>query len=224
MKCNRTPLLDLIPVLEYGSPCSAERFCTSAILLERRADGDRRRMAKQQTEQHRVGGVPRNDRARPSGGGPTTPGQKGPPKPAMPPRRTWLTFFLILIANFILVRVFFPSAGSPVKVPYTLFKQEVANRNVREIYSRGESITGHFIKPVTYPTAPDSASRTKPKALTTFATTLPSFVDPGFETLLIDHGVEISAEPIDDGGNALTTFLFGFGPAILIIGFNVWIF
>src|SRR6185503_7140572 len=101
-------------------------------------------MAKQQTEQHRSSVAARSDRARPTSTGPGTPG-KGPPKPAMPPRRTWLTFFLILIANFILVRVFFPSAGSPVKVPYTLFKQEVANRNVRKIYSRGESITGHFI-------------------------------------------------------------------------------
>ena len=149
---------------------------------------------------------------------------KGPTPPAMPPRRTWLTFFLILVANFILVRTFFPSAGAPVKVPYTLFKEEVAKRNVREIYSRGESITGHFIKPVTYPATADSTSSTKPKSLTTFATTLPSFVDPGFETLLIDHGVEISAEPIDEGGSPLTTFLLGFGPAILIIGFYVWIF
>ena len=149
---------------------------------------------------------------------------KGVARQPMPPRRTLLTFLLILAANFLLVRLFFPGAGAPVKVPYTLFKEEVTKRNVREIYSRGESITGHFVKPVMYPRAPDTTSRAKPRSVTTFASTLPSFVDPGFETLLIDNGVEISAEPIDDGSSSITTFLFGFGPAILIIGFYVWVF
>ena len=58
----------------------------------------------------------------------------------------------------------------------------------------------------------------------TFATTLPTFVDPGLETFLIDNGVEISAEPIQESGNPWATLLFGFGPAMLIIGFYVWIF
>ena len=142
----------------------------------------------------------------------------------VPPRRTWLTFFLLLLVNFLLVRVLFPGAGAPTKIPYTLFKQEVIKRNVREIYSRGESVTGHFITPVTYPPPGDSTSRTKPESLTAFATTLPPFVDQGFETLLIDHGVQINAEPSADSGNSLTTFLFGFGPALLLIGFYVWLF
>ena len=39
------------------------------------------------------------------------------PPPRMPPRSTWLTFLVILVANFILVRLLFPGAGAPVKVP-----------------------------------------------------------------------------------------------------------
>ena len=35
-----------------------------------------------------------------------------------------------------------------------------------------------------------------PQPVTDFATELPSFVDPGLETLLINNGVEISAKPI----------------------------
>ena len=42
--------------------------------------------------------------------------------------------------------------------------------------------------------------------------------------LLIDNGVEISAEPIDQGNSPLSTLLFGFGPALLIILFYVWMF
>src|SRR5690606_4897485 len=63
-----------------------------------------------------------------------------------------------------------------------------------------------------------------PRTSTTFSTTLPTFVDPGLEALLIDNGVEISAEPIQEGGSAWSLLIFGFGPAILLIGFYVWLF
>ncbi|HUQ82759.1 MAG TPA: ATP-dependent zinc metalloprotease FtsH, partial [Gemmatimonadaceae bacterium] len=96
---------------------------------------------------------------------------------------------------------------------------------VRQIYSRGESITGQFATAVTYPAPGDTTTRVRtPRAVTKFATTLPSFVDPGFETLLISNGVNISAEPIDTDGNPYTTFLFGFGPVILIMVFYIWMY
>ena len=63
----------------------------------------------------------------------------------------------------------------------------------------------------------------RPRTGDTFTTELPAFVDPGLETFLIDHGVEISAVPIHEG-SAWSTLLFGFGPAILIIGFYVWLY
>ena len=46
--------------------------------------------------------------------------------------------------------------------------------------------------------------------MTIFTTTLPSFVDPGLEAFLIDHKVEISAEPIQAGGSPWATLIFGF--------------
>src|SRR5687768_165752 len=142
-----------------------------------------------------------------------------PTRPAMPPSRTWTLFLVALAINFLIVRYFLPPADAPVKVPYTLFKQEVTKRNVREIYSRGESITGQFATAVTYPLPGDTTARVRgaPRPVTKFATTLPSFVDPGFETLLISNGVRISAEPIDAGGSPWTRFLFGLGPVILIM-------
>ena len=142
----------------------------------------------------------------------------------MPPRRTWLTFLLILVVNFLLVRLLLPGTDEAIKVPYTLFKEEVAKRNVARIYSRGPSLTGRFVAPVTYPPVADSATGVRPRAVTNFATTLPAFVDPGLEALLIANGTEISAEPIPTGGSPLTTLLFGFGPALLLIGFYVWLY
>src|SRR6185436_6458289 len=171
-------------------------------------------------------------------------GRPGGPKPAaprnMPPRRTWLTFLIVILINYFLMRLLFPGPDAPIAVPYTFFKEQVAKANVEAIYGRGEIIEGRFVTPVTYPPpdqqkatpsgqAPaakdrDALSRGEPKTVHHFTTTLPSFVDPGLEKFLIDHGVEISAKPIQQGGNPWTTFLLGFGPALLIIVFYVWLF
>lgn len=162
-------------------------------------------------------------------GTPPTPGQGGTrpraPTPAPPklPRRTWLTFLLILLANFVLMRLLFPPEGESVKIPYTLFKQEVTKRNVARIYSRGDNITGQLRAPIVYPSGPDTTSGVKPRPITSFSTTLPSFVDPGLEALLIQNGAEISAEPIQQG-STWVNLLFGFGPTILIFALYIWLF
>jgi cell division protease FtsH len=158
----------------------------------------------------------------------------------MPPRRTWLWFVLILLANFLLVTFLMPGAEAPVIVPYTLFRDEVGKGNVQAIHSQGDTITGRFKAPVTYPPASEksaaipkgeprstseggAAPKEAPKAVNSFTTTVPSFVDPGLEAFLIGHGVEISAKPIQEG-SPWSTLLFGFGPALLFIGFYVWMF
>jgi cell division protease FtsH len=145
----------------------------------------------------------------------------------MPPRRAWLWFLFILLANYLLMRGLFPDADQPVKVPYTLFKQEVSHDNVAAIYTRGEIISGRFAKAVNY--TPSKAASVggavgEPRDVHNFTTIVPAFVDPGLEALLIEHGVEISAAPIQQGRGALGTLLFGFGPALLLIGFYVWLY
>src|SRR5690348_13316727 len=189
------------------------------------------------------------------------PGSPRPPKggpPSMPPWRAWIWFLLILLGNFLLSRFLLPGPEAPVTVPYTVFKEEVGKGNVLSIHSQGDTITGRFKSPVTYPppgeknqtpkgepstrsapakppeaskpAAPSGAPKPEgsgaeaPRAVTTFGTTLPSFRDPGLEEFLIDHGVEISAKPIQEGASPWTTLLFGFGPALLLIGFYVWMF
>jgi cell division protease FtsH len=138
----------------------------------------------------------------------------------MPPRRTWLWFVIVLLANFLLARLLLPGAEGPTTVPYTLFRDQVGKRNVEAIYSQGDTVTGRFKAPVTY--APAREPGATPKPVSSFTTTLPTFVDPGLEAFLIEHGVEISAKPIEEGGGLLTTLLFGFGPALLFIAFWVW--
>jgi cell division protease FtsH len=154
----------------------------------------------------------------------------------MPPLRSWVWFAVILLVNYLLMRSLFPDADVPVKVPYTLFREQVTAGNVEAIYSRGESISGRFGTPIVHPAPPAAANGNPsakqdaqrptlpPREARNFETTLPSFVDPGLEKLLIDHDVEISAEPIQQGRGVVGTLLYGFGPAILLILFYVWLY
>jgi cell division protease FtsH len=148
----------------------------------------------------------------------------GPEKQGtMPPRRSWLWFALILLANFLLVMFLFPGPEAPVEVPYTFFKEQVRAGNVESIYSQGDSVEGRFEEPVTYPSKGKEGSEPS-RTSKSFTTVLPSFVDPGLEKVLIDNGVEISAKPIQEGGSLWQTLLFAFGPALLLIGGYIWLY
>jgi cell division protease FtsH len=155
----------------------------------------------------------------------------GRPAPAAtPPRRTWGVFLLVLLANYLLARLLFPGGDEAATVPYTEFREQVAKGNVASIYSQGVSIEGRFAAPITWPPATtastsraaDQAGLT-PRSVDTFNTTLPAFVDPGLEAFLIEHKVEIRAIPIQSGGGWVN-LLLGFGPALLIIAFYVWMY
>src|SRR5437868_3808007 len=193
------------------------RFTPTGVTNTRNVELDPKRGTDQR--------APTRERAAPGASGAPGPPDGGA-RPPMPSRRTWITFLLVLLVNFALARFLFPSSESPVKVPYTLFRDEVTTHNVAAIYSRGPSITGRFVKPVTYPrdtTAQSKAAHGPPRPVTHFATELPSFADPGLETLLISNGVEISAEPIQQD-NSLLGLLASFAPTLVIVGLYVWLF
>jgi cell division protease FtsH len=164
-------------------------------------------------------------------------GSSAKPKPRgkrdIPPRRAWWTFLAVLLVNYLLVRLLFPGEDSGATVPYTAFKEQVAKDNVEAIYSQGANIEGRFRTPVLWP--PPSASqpaarapapfgfRSEPSPAKNFTTTLPAFVGPGLEGFLTDHKVEIRAVPIQ-GSGPWATLLYGFGPALLLIAFYVWMY
>ncbi|GGG28045.1 ATP-dependent metallopeptidase FtsH/Yme1/Tma family protein [Pontibacter amylolyticus] len=146
-------------------------------------------------------------------------------KNPMPPSKVWLFFLGLLLLNFFLSRTFFPGAADPIKVPYTLFKEEVSKNNVKAIFTKGELITGQFIQEVEYnPQDADSTAENKTIPVKNFTTIVPSFVDPGLENLLIEHRVEILAEPIQEAPNPFLSILSLFGPALIIIGFYIWMY
>jgi cell division protease FtsH len=179
----------------------------------------------------------RVSRPPPGTGSKSSPGADKPSH--LPGRRAWLIFLAILAVNYLLMRLLVPNAEEPITIPYTSFKEQVEKANVDSIYSKGASIEGRFQKPVTWP-PPGSKDATNakanqntgfgrlleqpaPRTANTFTTTLPAFVGPDLESFLIGHKVEISAIPIQ-GSSSFATFLFGFGPALLIILFYVWMY
>jgi len=147
------------------------------------------------------------------------------------PKPWWLIFLALMMANYLLVRVFFPEPSS-ITIPYTFFKKQVQTGNVRDVTSEGDSIQGTFKTGVTYPpeepqapnaNAPASrpSDRPAPRTSTEFRTQRPGFADPGLETLLEEKGVVIKA--LDERGPAWFTLLVGFGPTLLLIAAFVWL-
>lgn len=151
----------------------------------------------------------------------------GGTKPPQLPRISWFWFLIIVLMNIWFVRSFLRSgADAPVTIPYTLFKAEVERGNVQAVYGKGESISGTFSEPVEWRKDKETVDlRDKPPAtVTQFTTVLPAFADTRLEELLLENEVEISAEPIVEDTNPIISFLYMFGPALLIIALYIWIF
>lgn len=145
---------------------------------------------------------------------------------SLPLGKIFLIFWILLLVNYLVVNVFFPDAEIPVKIPYTVFKEEVLKNNVKAIYTKGELISGQFENKVTY-TPPILNSKAEPgetKEVTNFTTILPAFADESLEAILIEHQVEILADPIVEESSIFKTILTYFGPVILLILFYVWLF
>nr|WP_291773769.1 ATP-dependent metallopeptidase FtsH/Yme1/Tma family protein [Castellaniella sp.] len=139
-------------------------------------------------------------------------------------------FLVVLAINYALMRFFTPGEETPITIPYTVFKEQVAQSNVTSIYSQGDRIEGRFVRPFTWPSpkasgggSPSVGSKSSPRTSHTFESILPTFIDPGFERFLDEHKVEIQAVPIQTR-NLIETLLYGFGPALFIIAFYVWMY
>jgi cell division protease FtsH len=129
----------------------------------------------------------------------------------------WLGFLAILAINYLLLTLLLPDQGPRLEVPYTLFRQQVEAGNVAEITSRGDVIQGTFKQPVTH--APDGG---RARTGTEFSTVRPAFADPGLESQLFQKGVVINARPIEEPRSWWLNLLLSFGPALLIVGFFIF--
>ncbi|MGH8588054.1 MAG: ATP-dependent zinc metalloprotease FtsH [Gammaproteobacteria bacterium] len=113
----------------------------------------------------------------------------------------WVIIGLLLIALFNLFQN--PSGRGPqANLAFSDFLAEVEDGRVRDVTIQGNTISGHF-----------SDGRS-------FNTYAPE--DPNLVNRLTEHGVRITAAPIDDSMPSLLGVLVSWFPMLLLIG--VWIF
>jgi cell division protease FtsH len=140
--------------------------------------------------------------------------------PLLPRQRGWWAFFVGLLAiNLILAF----SVGGPKhreRVPYQpFFVQQVAMGNVTSITSRDDAIDGELKGAVRY----DPPGSAGPVDVTSFKTRVPSFIDRTDLTRLLAHeDVVVSAKSRDNSGAFWVSLLFGVLPALLFVGFFIW--
>jgi cell division protease FtsH len=150
------------------------------------------------------------------------PGQASKPparRPGLLGRRFWGVVFVLLAINYLSVALFAPGKEQSVRIPYNpTFLRQVTQNNVRAISATGETVSGEFKNQITYPPTGGNAEKAK-----NFDTEIPTFANTDqLSKLLQDHGVEISAEPINAGRGTFWNLILSFGPVLLIVGLFVW--
>jgi len=126
---------------------------------------------------------------------------------------TWLVGYLILFG----VLTVQDRLSGPQPVPYTDFKTQVTDKNVAELFARGDSIEGQLKKAVAIPGQQD-------RTYQQFTTERPTFASDDLLTELTEGGATVRATPLVQQRGFLTNLLISFAPLLLLVGFYVWMF
>jgi cell division protease FtsH len=143
------------------------------------------------------------------------PPHKKPPQSA----RRWWTFGAWLIGYLVLFALLTlqDRLSGPLPVPYTEFKAQVANKNVGELFARGDSIEGQLKKPAPIAGQPDATYQQ-------FTTERPTFATDDLLAELTEGGATVRATPIVQQRGFIANLLISFAPLLLLVGFYVWMF
>ncbi len=105
----------------------------------------------------------------------------------------------------------------PQAVSYTEFKSQVVNKNVAEVFARGNSIQGKLRKAVPLPGEKD-------RTYQQFTTERPTFASDDLLGELMASNASVRATPLVQQRGVLTNLLISVAPFLLLILFYVWIF
>src|SRR3954469_20906767 len=126
----------------------------------------------------------------------------------------WVVALTLLVGNWLI----FSHVGSkpePARVPYTVLRVEAERGNVAEVTSQRDEIRGRFRAVVRMPGG---------ERVLQFKTVRPAFAgDDRLLELLIAKHVSVNARPLLVERPLWQSLLLGFGPALLLVGFIVWI-
>lgn len=154
-------------------------------------------------------------------GAPEKKGAGGGKSGKSPTGMSWQRFGMLLLAllalNFFLTSLL-PGGERPARISYSpVFLNQVKADNVKEISSRGETVSGVFISKFD---PPGKHGPTKK-----FTTEFPTFAINGstLSKLLEEHNVTVNAESPNQGRGILATLLISLLPTLLLIGVFVFI-
>ncbi len=138
-----------------------------------------------------------------------------------PRSRALLAFFVGLLALNLLISFLTGAPPDRPRVPYQpFFLAQVEAGNVEAITSREDSIEGELKKPATY----DPPGKDKPVKVERFKTQVPAFIDRTELTKVVtEQKVVINARAPDAGRSFLLSLVLGLAPALILVGFFVWL-
>ena len=142
---------------------------------------------------------------------PEKPDEPTRPRFRLPGGRGFFVALLLLFAVNWYIGTQVNREKTRVDVPYTTFRAQVTQGNVKEISTKGDTIQGKFRTAV-------KQGKTSSKD---FDTVRPSFGNDGLLDLLINKNVVVNAHPVDEGTSFLVTLLISFGPTLLLVGLFV---
>jgi cell division protease FtsH len=128
----------------------------------------------------------------------------------------WLAVVLVVAVNWLVVLALAQKPVVRVTVPYSVFSQQLRDRNVASVNAQGAAIQGTFRHEVTYPAGREGTSSTQ------FSTVRPTFADDHLLGTLLSDGAVVSAKPVSSGQSTWVTLLAGFVPTLLLVGFFFW--
>jgi len=121
----------------------------------------------------------------------------------------WIVVLLLLL-GWLAFSSYFQSG--PPTVPYSFFRQQLRQDNVKQVTVQGPSVTGEFRNATT----PPAQGKQKPAATTEFQTYTPAFGDDGLLQLLEENNVQLRTRPESEGGWITTLVLLS--PLLLLFG------
>jgi cell division protease FtsH len=125
----------------------------------------------------------------------------------------WLVGYLLLFGMLTVQ----DRLSGPQAVPYTEFKIQVGNKNVAEVFARGDTIEGQLKKGAPIPGQQD-------RSYQQFTTERPTFASDDLLAELTEGGATVRATPLVQQRGFLTNLLISFAPILLLIGFYAWMF
>jgi cell division protease FtsH len=149
----------------------------------------------------------------PGGQGQGQPGAGGTQRRVAPP--WWIVLVGFIALYYVVFAILSSNPHTRVTVPYSNFKAQVKQANIKTIASKENEIEGEFRHKIRYPEDKEGVEASL------FKTQRPAFANDDLLATLEAQGVKVEAKPPGSSTPLWEAILLYFGPTLLIIGLFV---